>query len=357
MLPIFVNRNTLSSAITDTSTTVLHMPYLYYVINTLWNGFILYKLVDRYYLILYLVLIIGFGILNPYQLLNTVVPMWNVFGITFLLMILLKLFQKDFIITLIIFLLTIVSQMCFYSFSYQPTFVFLGVMFLYIIGYALLFKKQKTDGVGKYAASPLIVTAAFGQTIFQSIYSLGTIQKSGIFLLISGMFLYLYTRTITKKYYGGDLLVNDPISLDKITPFTIKPTYHSTLSCWFYLTPTNSGENTLLFYGDQLLVTYDPDLNSLRIHLKDQISYVESKVLLQKWNHFAFVYENGKLIIFMNGDVIHTSEWSPPSFKKELLIGKIQGKMCHIRFYNKALDMRSIEGLYENFKNKNPPIV
>lgn len=360
VLPIYVNIDTLASSITGTTNQVLHMAYFYYVINTLWNGFFLYKGLNPYYLIFYLILITLFGLLNPNHILTTVTSIKNIFFISLVFMILLKFIRIELLTTLFIFVLTILSQMALYSFSYQPSFWLLGVIALYMIGYKLFLTNPaiRMPTIPPWFAAPFIAIAAFIMTLAQTIYNLTTLEKTCIFLFVSGILLYLYVRTITKSYYGGQLLVNDPISLDQNTTFPITPTYHSSLSCWFYLTPSTKGEyNTILLYGEQLLISYNPEANSLRIRLKDDISYIERKILLQKWNHLAFVYDHGKIILFLNGEVIHSSEWSPPSFTSELLLGKVQGKICNLRYYTEALDVRFVESLYENFKRRNPPIV
>ena len=357
VLPIYLNINKLASSITGTTNQVLHMAYFYYVINALWNGFFLYNSVSIIFLIIYILLIIVFGVINPYQLLTRFTPMYYIFFIIIPLMILLKFFRVESLTTLFIFVLTILSQMALYSFSEQPTYWLLGVIGLYLIGYKLYFMNT-TVNVAPAVPNNTVTVITRIRTFIQFMYNLNSIEKSGIFLLFSGIMLYLYIRTVAKSYYGGQLLVNEPISLEQNTTFTISPSYHSSLSCWIYLTPSTKTEyNTLLLYGEKLLVSYDPVINSLRVRLKDDISYIETKVLLQKWNHFAFVYENGKIIIFMNGQVIHSSEWSPSSFTNELLLGKVQGKICNVRFYNEALNVRFIESLYEDFKQKNPPCV
>jgi len=354
VLPIYTNITTLASSITNTTNQVLHMAYFYYVINTLWNGFFLYRNVDLGYFFFYFPLIVIYGIWNPYHLLTTVIPMTYIFFITLLLMIALNLFKKDFLTVLFVFLLTVTSQMTLYSFSFKPTFLLLGVMSLYLIGYYLYFK-DTTIAVPEGATDSII---QIGERINQKVGGITTIEKNGFFVLVAGCFLYLYARTISKNYYGGELLVNNPISLNQPISFPIEPTYHSSLSCWVYLTPsTKTGYNTALLYGNQLLVSYEANLNSLRVRLKDNISYIETKVLLQKWNHFAFIYDHGKIVLFLNGEVIHTSEWTPSSFANELLFGSVQGEIAHVRYYKEAVDARFLESLYKDFKYKNPPIV
>jgi hypothetical protein len=44
VLPIYLNINTLASSITGTTNQLLHMAYLYYVLNILWNGYFLFNI-------------------------------------------------------------------------------------------------------------------------------------------------------------------------------------------------------------------------------------------------------------------------------------------------------------------------
>ncbi len=356
VLPIYININKLSS-ITITPTQIA---YFFYMLNILWNGYFLYNNVSIYFFIFYIILIIVFGIMNPFKLLTNFTPMIYTFFITLFMMILLKLFKLKIFTTLFIFMLTILSQMALYSFSEQPTFWLLGIILIYLIGYNIY---SVNISIGIPTIPPYVIRFfvsiyTFIKSFILSIYNMNTIEKTGIFLLITGSILYLYIRTVAKSYYGGQILVNDPISLEENNTFTISPTYHSSLSCWVYLTPTTKTEaNTIFLYGEQLLVSYEADVNSLRVRLKDDISYIERKPMLQKWNHIAFVYDHGRIVLFLNGEVIHSSEWSPPSFTNEILFGRIKGKICHVRYYNNALDERFIKSLYEDFKQKNPPIV
>ena len=355
VLPIYININALSACITNTGNQILHLAYFYYGLSILTNGLFLYNVVEPYYLILYVLWIVLFVIFNPFHIITTVFPMMPLVFITIGLMILLVSFDKDLLSTLFIFLLTLILQMALYSFSLKPTFILLEVLFLYLAGYYLFFKKITINLGGINTRNSSVNNYI---PYLQGLFNYSKIELSGMFLLVAGIILYLYIRTVSNDYYGGQILVNDPVKLDKVITFPIEPTYHSSLSCWVYLTPsTKSENNTLFLYGEQLLVSYETDMNSLRIRLKDDISYIERKVLLQKWNHIAFVYNHGRIVLFLNGEVIHSSEWSPPSFTNELMFGKLQGKICHVRYYKEALKEQFIESLYQDFKKKNPPIV
>ena len=358
VLPLYINIDAISSSFTGTTNQIIHLAIFYYVISSLCNILFLFKAVALPKILFYIGFIIAFGILNPYDILNTVFPLMYSFYITFLLMILLIFFKKDIITTIIVFFLTIVGQMTLFSFSIKPSYWILAIAAVYALGYYSFFKQTPAATGTGGIISRIRRAASRVRPSLQFIYDLTHLEKSGIFLLIAGILLFLYIRTASKEYYGGQLLVNDPISLTEVRTFTIEPTFHSSMSCWVYLNPSTRTDNdTIFLYGDKLLVSYEADVNSLRIRLKDDISYIERKALLQKWNHLAFVYDHGRIVFYLNGEVIHSSEWSPPSFTNELLFGRLQGKICHVRYYKEALEEREIETLYEYFKNKNPPIV
>ena len=358
VLPIYINIDAVSSAFTGTTNQILHLAIFYYVVSSLCNVLFLCNSVALPKILFYIGFIIAFGILNPYQILTTVFPMLYTFFIVFLLMILLLFFKKDIITTIIVFFLTITGQMTLFSFSIKPSYWILAITALYLFGYYSFFRESPAGTNNSGIVNRITTAVARVRPALQFIFELTTLERSGIFLVISGILLFLYIRTVSKEYYGGQFLVNDPLSLDEVRTFPIEPTFHSSLSCWVYLnSSTRTDKDTVFLYGDQLLVSYEADVNSLRIRLKDDISYIERKVLLQKWNHIAFVYNHGRIVLYLNGEVIHSSEWSPPSFTNELLFGRLQGKICHVRYYKEALEERFIESLYEDFKNKNPPIV
>jgi hypothetical protein len=357
VLPLYINIDNISSSFTGTTNQIVHLAIFYYVISSLCNIYFLCKAVALPKILFYIGFIIAFGILNPYEILTTVFPMMYSYYIVLLLMVLLILFKKDIITTIIVFFLTIAGQMTLFSFSVKPSYWIVATTAVYLIGYYLFFDQTPVSVSGIINR----VRTALNRprtSPFQFIYNLTTLERSGIFLVISGILLFLFIRTASKEYYGGEILVNDPISITEVRTFPIEATFHSSLSCWVYLNPSTRTDNdTLFLYGDQLLVSYEADVNSLRIRLKDDISYIERKALLQKWNHIAFVYDHGRIVLYLNGEVIHSSEWSPPSFTNELLFGRLQGKICHVRYYKEALEERVIESLYEYFKNKNPPII
>jgi hypothetical protein len=358
VLPIYINIDALASSIIESKYDYLHLVYFYYGISTLCNAAFLYYAVNPYYLILYVVWVLLFGIFNPYTILTTVLPMFYIFLMACLVLIMLCLFKKDILTVLFVFLSTIVFYMALYSFSYAPKFLFLGILAVYSLALFLYFKPSSASGTGTALKTNFFKGLEFLKDFGLYFYNRSVIEKTGIFLLVTGMVLYLYIRDVSKSYYGGQFLVNEPISLDQITTFPIESTYHSSLSCWVYLAPSTDSEyNTIFLFGEKLLVSYEAAINSLRIRLKDDISFIERKILLQKWNHIVFVYDHGQIVLYLNGEVIHASEWSPDAFTNEILFGKIRGKVCHVRYYKNPLEDRFVKSLYDNFKEKNPPIV
>jgi hypothetical protein len=74
----------------------------------------------------------------------------------------------------------------------------------------------------------------------------------------------------------------------------------------------------------------------------------------------AMIYNGGTLDMFMNGELMYTTVWTPETFTKELLLGAnngIDGKICNVMYYDKVKERMFVNALYKDFKRKNPPIV
>ena len=96
----------------------------------------------------------------------------------------------------------------------------------------------------------------------------------------------------------------------------------------------------------------------------EDIIYKSSNSLdfkLQKWNHFCINYNKGTLDIFLNNELIATKSEIIPYVDRDSIVcgsaGGIEGGICNVKYYNKVLSKNQIDTEYENFKDKNPPIV
>ena len=191
---------------------------------------------------------------------------------------------------------------------------------------------------------------------------------------------------------GGKLLVNQPISIDKIQNLGNYKIlnesnifdYHFAISFWFYLDayPPNTNPNyksyiSLLNYADKPNISYNSSENTLMITMKrtnfssyedksnqdkekEEIIYKKENILLQKWNNIIINYDSGILDIFLNGVLAKSNNGIIPYYTLDALtVGQdpsIAGKICNVVYFNKSLTNDNIYYLYNMVKNVNPPI-
>jgi hypothetical protein len=250
------------------------------------------------------------------------------------------------------------------------------------------------------------------------------------------MFAHKYFRRQYLKQ-GGQVLVNEPVSTDKLTNVTSfqelsgKDTfdYQYALSFWYYLDAfppsTNSSYNkvvSLLSYGGNPSINYSSNDNTLYITIKDTIpdtdtdtdtdtdennasqmtpeqiiQYIEESkesndsvknkietvktlefgkeldsdgniiiykhpnIQLQKWNHVLLNYSGGTLDVFYNGKLVKTAiEVVPYMINDMMTIGTekgVSGNIANLTYFDKPLDLKSIDTLYVELKDKNNPSI
>jgi hypothetical protein len=163
--------------------------------------------------------------------------------------------------------------------------------------------------------------------------------------------------------------------------------YQYALSFWLFIDSnapnTNPSYNqfmSLLNYGGKPNILYKAKTNTLMITMEqkdldkksynkllefddngNRIIYTNKNVLLQKWNNIIIQFNGGTLDIFLNGELVKSSIEVIPYMKLDALnIGSdrgVNGGICNVVYYKKPLSITNIYYIYNNVKNKNPPIV
>lgn len=224
-------------------------------------------------------------------------------------------------------------------------------------------------------------------------------------------------KVVRKTYYkhGGNQLINEPIGTNELTNVATYQSlndgkdafnYQYAISFWVYLDsfpPTKfNNELTILSFGENPCVRYDATTNQLFVTVKqpgnrnsstimdykafkdastkeaiesakqlplgkttddkgNRIIYELTNVLLQKWNHIVLNYSGGTLDVFYNGKLVKSAIEVVPYLNHDMLsIGQengLHGSVANVVYFNQPLSITTINSLYTNFQNKNPPIV
>ena len=319
------------------------------------------RLVNQIYTMMFILLSILLIIVNPMEVLTTSYSLPSVFAVTTVVFFLLKYsfgFLKQLILILLVTILGICGETVWSNHSTYTVYYFL----FYLAGYLLNVVSIKHT----------ISVKANIYDIGKTIYAHSPGFSMVLFLEILLIVLLLYGRTWVKQYYGGDLVVHNPVELNHRSSYTVSNPYQYTytLSSWMYLDATSPGYSAasneftdVVLYGDNLLIAYSGSLNTLRIVMKNASTktiYDIRDVPLQKWNHMVISYANGTLDLFFNGELQKSTLAIPQLSSQEVIVGAeqgVQGKLCTLMFYNKVLSFQDIRDLYTQFKDKNPPTI
>ena len=82
----------------------------------------------------------------------------------------------------------------------------------------------------------------------------------------------------------------------------------------------------------------------------------------QKWNNIIFNYKNGSFDLFMNGKLM-TSQPNVTLYnlpQTNIIVGQengVNGGICNVKYFDNPLSTSKIENLYNNSKDKNPPVI
>lgn len=371
-IPIFIKLDSIARSITEFFSiheSGNNIGYLMYALLMIIQMPLVIQITKSFmYEILYIITAILVAIMNPYSFLTTLYPPWYLFAFTLVIFLSLMV-AIPFLRVLLLVALTVSTTNEILSFYHKPTYAFLAYFILYVVSYIGYFIT-----LNPIRFRPVILFfKTIGSFLFNVVYdvvekivTLPRFYLLTIAVLIGFALFHLYIRTISMKSYGGTLLLHKPIPLNTITEYKVPPNYHFTLSYWFYINPTPPSHSntsttytTLSSFGNAIVVAYNASKNKLEVRLGGT-SKVKKLVPLQKWNHMAMIYNGGTLDMFMNGELMYTTVWTPETFTKELLLGAtngIDGKICNVMYYDKVKERMFVNALYKDFKRKNPPIV
>jgi len=230
-------------------------------------------------------------------------------------------------------------------------------------------------------------------------YNSNTIGNVLILIIMMGLLvLYIFLPKIQQgiNLQGGTQLVENPVNINNqqilanYIQLNGKDTfdYQYGISFWIFIESnapnTNPNYNqftSLLNFGGKPNVMYNASVNKLMITMNqkdlqskgtnnnllnfddngNRIIYTNTNFLLQKWNNIIINFNGGTLDIFLNGELVKSSNEVIPYMQLDTLtIGSddgINGGICNVVYYKKPLTITNIFYIYNNVKNKTPPVI
>ena len=288
--------------------------------------------------------------------------------------------------------------------------IFLIISILILI-YKTIFVKLPSNNINKSKNSffelivnlifyiPCLFSGLFDSSMKSMINEYNTTTIGNVLILLITIILLLFYLFLPKIQYfinlrGGKQLIENPVNTNvhQILSDYIKLNgndkfeYQYGLSFWLFLDSnapnTNSNYNqftSILNYGGKPNVLYKANTNTLMITIDqtdlnrksknkmlefddngNRIIYTNNNMLLQKWNHIVINFNGGTLDIFLNGELVKSSIEVIPYMKLDTLtIGNdegVNGGICNVIYFKDPLTITNIYYIYNNLKNKNPPL-
>ena len=220
---------------------------------------------------------------------------------------------------------------------------------------------------------------------FLSTFEIWMFLHSDLYKIVN---TYELSKNIDETYIEKDaehlktkILINEPRPLNK--EFILKdypnfsvalPNYNFSISSWFFIHEQSPNKNesasnytTIYNFSNRPHILYNCLKDKIKIIIKnvdniEKIYYITTGLNIQKWNNLVLnFYSNGILDIFLNNELILTK--SNILITSELDVFKtgkengISGGVCNVVYFSDTLSKLKIGLFYNNFKNKNPPII
>jgi hypothetical protein len=159
--------------------------------------------------------------------------------------------------------------------------------------------------------------------------------------------------------------------------------YQYAISSWIYLDSDSPSTNasyskftSIMNFGNKPNIMYKANENMLMITMQqkdlenklidyddngNRIIYKKTNMPLQKWNNVIINYNGGIMDIFLNGELVKSDVGVVPYYTLDnLIIGEengLNGGICNVIYFRKALTRSNIYYLYNTVKNKTPPVM
>ena len=139
------------------------------------------------------------------------------------------------------------------------------------------------------------------------------------------------------------------------------------LSFWVYFNTLKPlyGKDVIMTFNSRPSLYFDHNQKELIIEVitKDGTEevYKTKEILYQRWNHIVINFNDSKLGLFVNNNLVGFYEAHPILTKQDLLIigsndNNNFGSICNFKYYNKPLQLNTISDIYKKYNKKEPPI-
>ena len=247
---------------------------------------------------------------------------------------------------------------------------------------------------------PCLLSGAFDYMAKMAMGQYNSTNASFFIMLIAATCLIVAYFKIPSLFnlismQGGKQLVNKPVYTDdKYNLGSYEDLngsdnfdYQYAISCWVFIdaAPPNMNPNykkftSLLNFGNKPNILYNPSKHTLMITMEqkdlkeitknkftdfdsdgNRIIYIDTNLLLQKWNNIIINYNGGTMDIFLNGELVKSSNEVVPYYTFDnLTIGEkdgIKGGICNVVYFRHALTSTNIYYIYNSVKNRTPPVI
>ena len=214
--------------------------------------------------------------------------------------------------------------------------------------------------------SPTFVLLAIQIILITTYFLLPSIRK-----FYNGLFLHDGTELITETVYLDSEIILDvsnysfqnrhELENQDITPIS----YNYAISSWIFImdSPGLDEDSNIISYGDIPRVTYNGKYKILKVKIPDyennNNNYIElyktSELPLQRWNNMVFNFSNGKLDIFINGELVASKNIILKKQETDIIsvgyTNGIQGEITDVTYFSHELSKSTIKSIYDINKN------
>lgn len=177
-------------------------------------------------------------------------------------------------------------------------------------------------------------------------------------------------------------LLKDPINLnfeksldsfEHVNYVKDKFQYHYAISGWFYINsfppetnPSYDEYTSILNIGDKPNILYNVSKNTLRVKMKteghvEKILFETTDFKMQKWNHVVINYNGNALDIFINNELVSTTNGVIPYNANTMITSGshngISGGVCNVMYFNDSISRSKVNWLYSSANSVNPPVI